>query len=136
VVSVVEFVVPKSGTYHFATGMDPHLVADCADACRLPRVGAVATVETETVVTIDFDSRLSFENLVEKTEKHLEGSLKAGAWGAAYVRLRAEGCVHEWRQVGSLTGHDDAIGCAKCGLRVLDGYRPYYPKREEQEPTP
>lgn len=53
---MVEFVVPKSGTYHFATGMEPHLADECTAGCPLAAVSAAAAVEAGNVVTIDFDS--------------------------------------------------------------------------------
>lgn len=70
-----------------------------------------------------------FDRLVRLTEAHLR-MLKAGDSSAPLVdRLRRDDCMHDWSMPEPFSGHDDAIDCLECRLRVLDGYRPYYPKR-------
>ena len=70
-----------------------------------------------------------FDRLVRLTETHLR-MLKSGDFSAPLVdRLRRDDCMHDWSAPESLRGYEDAIDCLKCGLRVVDGYRPYYPKR-------
>ncbi len=70
-----------------------------------------------------------FDRLVRLTETHLR-MLKAKDFSAPLVnRLRRDDCMHDWSAPAPLRGHDDAIDCLECGLRVLDGYRPYYPRK-------
>lgn len=70
-----------------------------------------------------------FDRLVRLTETHLRG-LKATDFSAPLVdRLRRDDCVHDWSASKPLRGYDDEIECLECRLHVIDGYRPYYPKR-------
>lgn len=69
-----------------------------------------------------------YARLIRLTETHLQ-MLMAGDFSAPLVdRLRRDNCTHDWSASRPLSGYHDEIECLKCGLHVIDGYRPYYPK--------
>lgn len=70
-----------------------------------------------------------FDRLVRLTETHLR-LLMAQDFSAPLVdHLRRDDCMHDWSASKPLHGYDDEIECLECGLHVIDGYRPYYPKK-------
>lgn len=73
--------------------------------------------------------------LIEMAQRHLEELLALDFDpGPLAARHRRERCTHEWTLVTARDSYRDADDiapeCTHCGIRVLDGYRPYYPRKE------
>jgi len=112
----------------FAPGL-VDLIESAKPVVARERVAAMEVVPTgEPIALCRREEEDPFDRLVRLAETHLR-RLKAKDFSAAVVdRLRCDDCTHDWSASKPLRGYEDAIDCLKCGLRVIDGYRPYYPK--------